>query len=76
MPKPDPEIYLRAAALCGARLQDCAGLDDSQAGIDALRAAGIFAVAVGKDLIGADLSFGDIGSIDPGAIEAAFKAAS
>jgi mannitol-1-/sugar-/sorbitol-6-phosphatase len=38
--KPDPEPYLRAAALLGAAAADCVGVEDTPAGIAALRAAG------------------------------------
>lgn len=72
MPKPDPEIFIRAAELCDARLVDCLALEDGQAGIDAIRAAGIFSVGVGRNLLGADICFDDTRSIDRATIEAAF----
>lgn len=52
--KPDPEIFLAAADLAGAYYLDCIGIEDAQAGIDAIKAAGIRAVAVGRKLEGAD----------------------
>lgn len=72
MPKPDPEIFIRAAELGQARLADCVALEDAQAGIDAIRAAGIFSVGIGQGLDGADVSFGTTRSLDRAAIEAAF----
>jgi beta-phosphoglucomutase len=72
MPKPDPEIFLRAAELLGARLQDCVALEDAQAGIDAIKAAGMFAVGIGPRLAGADLGFADTASVSRKAVEKAF----
>lgn len=45
--KPDPEGYLRAAALLGAAPGDCLVLEDTPAGILAARAAGMRVLAVG-----------------------------
>jgi len=45
-PKPDPEIYLRAAALLGSPPANCIVFEDSKAGIEAARAAGARVVAV------------------------------
>jgi beta-phosphoglucomutase len=45
-PKPDPEIYLRAAALLGKKVQDCIVFEDSLAGVQAARAAGAMVVAL------------------------------
>lgn len=44
--KPDPEIYLRAAALLGADPTDCAAVEDTFHGVVAARAAGMRVVAV------------------------------
>jgi alpha,alpha-trehalose phosphorylase len=58
--KPDPELFLRGAELAGAYRLDCVGIEDAQAGIDAIRAAGMAAVGVcgegGPELIGAHRS--------------------
>ena len=58
-PKPAPDIYLAACAALGAEPANCAGLEDTQTGLTALRAAGMFAIAVpslpGVALDGADL---------------------
>jgi len=72
MPKPDPEIFLQAAELAGCRIQDCVALEDAQAGINAIRAAGMFAVGVGPSLEGADVRFDDTSKLTRGAIETVF----
>ena len=72
MPKPDPEIFIRAAEMAGARLKDCVAFEDAQAGIDAIRAAGIFSVGIGAELVGADIRFDSTLQVDRKAIEDAF----
>ena len=54
-PKPDPEIFLSAAQALGVRRFDCVGVEDAQAGIQAIRGADMKAVAIGQGLTGADL---------------------
>ena len=44
--KPDPEPYLRAAALLGVPPRDCVGVEDSPAGVASLLAAGAIAIGV------------------------------
>jgi beta-phosphoglucomutase len=44
--KPDPEIFLTAAAALGVPPAECIGVEDAQAGIDAIKAAGMYAVGV------------------------------
>lgn len=44
--KPDPGIFLRAAQRLGLLSRACAAVDDSPLGIEAARAAGMFAVGV------------------------------
>ena len=44
--KPDPEIFLKAAAMLRLPEKSCVVYEDSQAGIDAARAAGMGTVAV------------------------------
>lgn len=55
--KPDPEIFLTAAALLGVPPSQCAAIEDAEAGITAIKSAGMFAVGVGEEtsLSGADL---------------------
>jgi beta-phosphoglucomutase len=52
--KPDPEIFLAAADALDVRTDDCAAIEDAQAGVAAIRAAGMVAVGVGTRLEGAD----------------------
>lgn len=44
--KPDPEVFLLAAAMLDIEPQDCVVVEDAQAGIDAAVAAGMKAVGV------------------------------
>ena len=53
--KPDPELFLLAADIAGHSPEDCVGIEDSLAGIQAIKAAGMKALGVGKGLEGADL---------------------
>lgn len=46
--KPDPEIFLTAAAQLGADPAACIGVEDAASGVDAIKAAGMFAVAIGN----------------------------
>lgn len=46
--KPDPEIFLTAAAALGADPKHCIGVEDAVSGVDAIKAAGMFAVAIGN----------------------------
>ncbi|WP_440117064.1 beta-phosphoglucomutase [Paenibacillus sp. QZ-Y1] len=45
--KPDPEIFLTGAANLGLQPAECIGIEDAQAGIQAIKSAGMFAVGVG-----------------------------
>lgn len=45
--KPDPEVFLRAAAALGRSPDQCAVVEDAAAGIQAALSAGMFAVAIG-----------------------------
>lgn len=53
--KPHPDCYLRAAAAFGAEPGDCVGFEDSVNGLRAVRAAGLYAVALtttnGRDVV-------------------------
>ena len=48
--KPDPEIYLKAAAALGLSPAKCAGVEDARAGLEAIRAAGMTSIALGQSL--------------------------
>jgi len=45
--KPDPEIFLRAAAALDVAPADCLGIEDAQAGVAAIKAAGMAALGIG-----------------------------
>ena len=61
--KPHPEIYLSAAVALGVEPRACVGVEDAQAGVQGLLAAGIYAVGVGDPAV---LSSADavVGGID------------
>ena len=54
--KPDPEVFLKAAELLQLSPEECVVFEDSQAGIDAAKTAGMVTVAIDKSslLKGAD----------------------
>ncbi len=54
--KPAPDIFLLAAKQSGVAISDCIGIEDSQAGIDALNAAAIDSIAIGAILNGATIT--------------------
>ncbi|MGH1711097.1 beta-phosphoglucomutase [Enterococcus faecalis] len=60
--KPDPEIFLAAADSIGVLPQNAIGFEDSQSGIDGLKAAGIYAVGLSasQPLIGADMQVSEM----------------
>ncbi|MGE5227396.1 MAG: beta-phosphoglucomutase [Planctomycetaceae bacterium] len=70
--KPDPEIFLSAAEQLGVRFEDCVGIEDARAGIEAIRAARMVAVGVGRDLPGADWVVSDTRRLTVEALEALF----
>ncbi len=46
--KPDPEIFMTAAEQLKVPCAHCVGIEDAEAGIEAIQAAGMFAVGVGE----------------------------
>lgn len=50
-PKPDPEIFLKCAELCGMHAHECVVFEDSSAGITAAKAGGMYAVGIGSPSI-------------------------
>lgn len=59
--KPAPEIFLRAAENVGVLPERCAVVEDSEAGIQAAKSAGMYCVAFsGANVHGADQSCADI----------------
>ncbi|HIZ53541.1 MAG TPA: beta-phosphoglucomutase [Candidatus Enterococcus avicola] len=55
--KPDPEIFLKAAEMLCIKPDEAIGFEDAQAGLDGIKAAGMYAVGVlsGEELHGADI---------------------
>ena len=45
--KPDPEVFLKAAAFLGLEPKDCLVVEDAKAGVEAALAAGMDAAAIG-----------------------------
>jgi len=45
--KPHPEVFLTAAKLLGVNAKDCIGVEDAVAGVEAIKSAEMFAVAIG-----------------------------
>lgn len=59
--KPNPEIFLKAAEALGVAPERCAVLEDSGAGIEAAKTAGMFCVAYsGTNVHGLDQSRADV----------------
>ncbi|MWV45394.1 beta-phosphoglucomutase [Paenibacillus sp. HJL G12] len=59
--KPEPDIFVKGAEQAGADSVYCIGIEDSQAGIEAIKAAGMYAVGIGEESIlgpsGADIVY-------------------
>lgn len=65
--KPHPEVFLAAASALAVAPQDCVGIEDAVAGVQAIRAAGMFAVGVGdpRVLAQADQVIADLRHFNP-----------
>ena len=72
--KPDPEVFFRAAEGAGVPLSNCVGVEDARVGIQAIRAAGMFAVGIGSGLTEADWVLPDTRGLTLPALRAAFEA--
>ena len=46
--KPDPEVFLKGAAALGLAAEQCVVFEDARAGIEAAKAGGMRAIAIGK----------------------------
>lgn len=64
--KPDPGLFLAAASALDVRPDECIGIEDSAAGIEAIRAANMFAVGIGSatELARAGVTRERIGDLD------------
>lgn len=63
--KPDPEIYAKGAELLGLSPNQCIGLEDAAAGIQAINGAGETSLGIGdaQELAAADLIFPDTSAV-------------
>ncbi|EHC6193296.1 TPA: beta-phosphoglucomutase [Listeria monocytogenes] len=62
--KPDPEIFVEACRGLGIETSAVVGIEDAQAGIEAINAAGIVSVGVGSGLRDADMTVKSTGLLD------------
>lgn len=62
--KPDPEIFVEACRGLGLETGEVVGIEDAQAGIEAINAAGIISVGVGSGLRDADMTVKNTGLLD------------
>ena len=63
--KPDPEVFLIAAKKMGLKPNECIVIEDSQAGIEAAKKAGMTAIGIGKNLKGADFIVENTAALNP-----------
>ncbi|WED24818.1 beta-phosphoglucomutase [Vibrio sp. JC009] len=73
--KPDPEIFVRGAEMLGVEAAQCVGVEDAEAGVESIQAAGMFAVGVGdaNALAKADLLLSDTAQLSLSEIVKAFE---
>ncbi len=72
LPKPDPELFLEVAGALGVRPRDCVGIEDAQAGVEAIRRADMRSVGIGGSLAGADLILASTSGLTVPVLEALF----
>ncbi len=75
--KPDPEVFSSAAEQLGVLDEDCLGIEDAEAGVAAILAAGMAAVGVGgTERVGAaHRVVADTGALDLAVLQGAFARA-
>lgn len=63
--KPDPEVFLKGAAMLGAQVQNCIVFEDAAAGVEAALAAKMNVIGIGQadNLPGAQLVIKDLSEI-------------
>ncbi len=73
--KPDPEVFLKAAAQMGVQPQNCLVFEDAVAGIEAAKNAGMIAIGIGdqKTLSQADVVFKDFTEMPNGFLNEIFS---
>jgi len=64
--KPDPEVFLTGAKILGVNPGECIVFEDSEAGIIAAKAAGMYAVGIGSETVlkDADMVVQGLGNFD------------
>jgi len=64
--KPDPEVFTLGAETLGIPCEGCVVFEDSQAGLEAAKVAGMLAIGVGqkKDLTNADVVYSSLKDFD------------
>lgn len=50
-PKPDPEVFVKAAQLLGVPCEECIVVEDAQAGVQAAHAGGMKCIGIGDERI-------------------------
>lgn len=68
--KPDPEIYVEAAKTMNLPVNEVAGVEDAQAGIQAINGAGELSIGIGSSLKDADVKFNETSEVSLDAIKA------
>lgn len=74
--KPDPEIFAKAATALGFNPDEVVGVEDAEAGIEAINGAGIFSVGVGEphSMRKADYRVEDTSQLNLAILQKAFAA--
>ena len=68
--KPDPEVFLKAAAAMNVAPEDCLVIEDAQSGVEAAITGGFYAIGVGKDL---ELAHAQLESLEGQTMERIFE---
>lgn len=71
--KPDPEIFLVAAAGLDVEPANAVGIEDAQAGVEAIKSAGMKAIGVGTGLVGTDELVSDTSKLSLALIQKVFQ---
>jgi beta-phosphoglucomutase len=73
--KPDPEVYLTAAAKLGAPAMRCIVVEDARAGVEAARRAGMRSIGVGRNsaMLEADVVVGSLDGLPQDAFESLLR---
>lgn len=64
--KPDPEIFIKGAKQLNLSPEECVGIEDAEAGIESINAAGMFSVGVGtpESMKSADIFVSNTAQLD------------